>query len=97
MFTGQGPFGPGKPQCLMPATAGKTSMSQVQYIHTEAIDGERRVPAVVKRCKSCWRDDFHEAVKLPMFVFGFLLVATFGLILFVKPYQCVCCGTKRLG
>lgn len=72
-------------------------MSQAQPIRTEAIDRERRVRAVVKRCKSCWRDDFHQAVKLPIFVFGFLFVVTFGLILFIRPYQCVCCGTKRIG
>lgn len=72
-------------------------MSQAQYIRTEAIDESRRVRAVVKRCKSCWRDDYHEVVRLPVFVFGFLLVVTFGLILFIKPYRCVCCGTKRIG
>ena len=72
-------------------------MSQARYIRTEAIDGERRVRAVVKHCKSCWRDDYHEVVQLPVFVFGFLLIVTFGLILVVKPYRCVCCGTTRVG
>ncbi len=51
---------------------------------------------VVKRCRSCWRDDIHKPARFGPFVFGFLLVATLGLILFVRPSRCVCCGTMRV-
>ena len=73
-------------------------MSQVQLVRAKPVErAEKRMPASVKRCKSCWRDDFHEDVKMPMFVFGFLLVVTFGLFLLFRPSRCVCCGTMRIG
>ena len=35
-------------------------------------------------------------VPLPPFALGFLMVATFGLVLFVRPSRCVCCGKLRV-
>ena len=52
--------------------------------------------ASVKHCRSCFRKDIHRPVPIPPFAFGFLLVVTFGLILFVKPSSCVCCGCTRI-
>jgi len=98
MFEGQGRcYGLGTHRCHTSAVAKVLIMSQAQHFRSEAIDSSRRGRPIVKHCKACWREDFHEAVKLPLFTFGFLLVVTFGLILFIKPYHCVCCGTKRLG
>jgi len=49
-----------------------------------------------KYCRSCWRKDLHFRVSYSPIVFGFLLVATCGLILIIRPSRCVCCGTMRI-
>jgi len=50
----------------------------------------------VKRCRSCFRDDIHFEVEFSPFLRGFLIAATFGLILIMRPSRCVCCGTLRV-
>jgi len=49
-----------------------------------------------KYCRQCWREDFHFRVNYSPIVFGFLIVATCGLILLIRPSRCVCCGTMRI-
>ncbi len=49
-----------------------------------------------KYCRQCWRDDLHFRVNYPPIVFGFLIIATCGLVLLVRPSRCVCCGTMRI-
>lgn len=49
-----------------------------------------------KYCRSCWRDDFHVEVISSSVVYGFLVFATFGLVLLARPTRCVCCGTIRI-
>jgi predicted Zn-ribbon and HTH transcriptional regulator len=100
----EGMFGYLKPATNFPLLTSQSTirrcehMSQVQVIRTKTVKtGEKRIPASVKHCRSCWRDDFHEDVKMPMFLFGFLVVVTFGIILLVRPSRCVCCGTMRIG
>lgn len=51
---------------------------------------------VIKHCRSCWREDIHKPARLQPFVFGFLLIATLGLVVFLRPSRCVCCGTMRI-
>jgi len=50
----------------------------------------------VKHCHSCFRNDLHFNVPIPPFIFGFLLIASCGLICFVRPSRCVCCGKVRV-
>lgn len=50
----------------------------------------------VKYCSSCWREDIHKPARFSPFVFGFLLIATLGLVLVVRPKRCVCCGHMRV-
>ena len=50
----------------------------------------------IKKCRSCWRDDIHKPARFSPFVFGFLLIATLGLVLVIRPSRCVCCGTMRV-
>jgi len=49
-----------------------------------------------KYCRQCWREDFHFRASYSPIVFGFLIVATCGLILVIRPSRCVCCGTMRI-
>lgn len=49
----------------------------------------------LKHCRSCWREDIHVPVSIPPFALGFLLVFTLGLVLFLRPSRCVCCGKIR--
>ena len=49
-----------------------------------------------KYCRQCWREDLHFRVNYSPIVMGFLIVVTCGLILFLRPSRCVCCGTMRI-
>jgi hypothetical protein len=66
-------------------------MAQVQIQE----HGEPQIFGVMKHCRSCFREDIHFKVGIPPFVFGFLLVATFGLVFFMHPTRCVTCGKVR--
>jgi len=68
----------------------------MSILQTQEMDVEVQPRGRVKRCRSCWRDDFHYNVKFSPVIFGFLLIVTCGLILFVRPSRCCCCGTMRV-
>lgn len=76
--------------------SSQSSMSHLDLYQSESPRSEVRLRGTVKRCRSCWRDDLHIAVRFSPFVFGFLLVISFGLILLIRPSRCVCCGTMRV-
>ncbi len=49
------------------------------------------------RCGTCNRDEVH--VLLPSrerYTFGLTVLITLGLVYFFGPFQCVCCGNRRL-
>lgn len=70
-------------------------MSQADF-YQESQKQQTQTAKAKKYCRQCWREDFHfEVIDSPV-VFGFLLVATFGLFLLVRPTRCTCCGTMRV-
>ncbi|MCH2181634.1 MAG: hypothetical protein MK108_06470 [Mariniblastus sp.] len=59
-------------------------------------DVDKPAAGVVKHCRSCWRQELHYPISIPPFALGFLMIFTLGLVLFVRPNQCTCCGRTRL-
>lgn len=71
------------------------SMQPAEFIQ----DDLRESTTTLKRkkyCRQCWREDLHYRVNYSPVVFGFLIVATLGLVLLIRPSRCVCCGTMRI-
>lgn len=50
----------------------------------------------VRHCRSCWRQDLHQPVVIRPFLLGFLIVASLGLVLLLRPGRCSCCGHLKL-
>lgn len=48
------------------------------------------------RCFECNRPEGHYLVSQHRWFYSYLLGLTFGLVTIVGPYQCQCCGSKRL-
>ena len=71
-------------------------MSTVQTSAEEPDSQKVTDPGTIKWCRSCWREDVHFVVKCSPWMYGFLLVLTFGLVLFIRPSQCCCCGEIRV-
>lgn len=47
-------------------------------------------------CFECNRDETHSLLAQRRWFYSFLLGLTFGTINIIGPYQCQCCGAKRL-
>lgn len=50
----------------------------------------------VKYCRSCWRPEVHRPIPISPFLLGFLTVMTLGLIFWIRPTRCVCCGKTKV-
>ncbi len=71
-------------------------MSQIELPLGPNIDNNTNLPKVVKHCRSCWRDDYHEIVPISPFMLGFLAVFSLGLVFLIRPCRCICCGHLRI-
>ena len=80
---------------VLSAPIGPVLMQPAELFQDESFETTTTVKQK-KYCRSCWRKDFHFRVAFPPIVYGFLLVATCGLILVIRPSRCVCCGTMRI-
>ena len=83
------------PVDILPAPSGPLLMQSTELIQDESLETTRTLKQQ-KYCRQCWRKDFHFRVSYPPIVFGFLVVATCGLALVIRPSRCVCCGTMRI-
>ena len=71
------------------------SMQPAELFQDESYSDTRQLKQK-KYCKQCWRKDFHFRTNYSPVVMGFLIVATCGLALLIRPSRCVCCGTMRI-
>ena len=82
---------------VLPApSSGPILMQPTEFFQDETFDAPTTTLKQKKYCRQCWRKDFHFRASYPPIVYGFLLVVTCGLILFIHPSRCVCCGTMRI-
>ena len=72
------------------------NITETDDLRNSGHEMEPPTTAVVKHCRSCWRKELHRPVSIPPFAFGFLVIFTFGLVLFARPYECTCCGRTRI-
>ncbi len=70
--------------------------SPADDIADEPVVGVLLGTQAVRHCQSCWRKDVHQPVVVSPFTLGFLIVATLGLVLVLRPGRCTCCGQLKL-
>ena len=81
---------------ILSAPLGPILMQPAELVQDETFDTPTTTLKQKKYCRQCWRKDFHFRVAYSPILYGFLLVATCGLILVIRPSRCVCCGTMRI-
>ena len=80
---------------VLPAPTGQILMQSTDLAQDESFETTTTLKRK-KYCRQCWREDFHYRITYSPIVFGFLIVATGGLVLLIRPSRCVCCGTMRI-
>jgi hypothetical protein len=70
------------------------TMSNIDYLFDDA--PFPLTSQSIKHCRSCWRKEMHRQIPISPFVLGFLTVLTLGVIHFVRPSSCMCCGKTKV-
>ena len=81
---------------ILSAPSGPLLMQSAELFQDESFETTTTTLKQQKYCRQCWRKDLHYRVSYPPIIYGFLLIATCGLILVIRPSRCVCCGTMRI-